>query len=49
MGLAFSQNGRVDRQTKVPLPGTETEEGCCRAPGMRYLMPEERQAWASHR
>ena len=49
LGLAFSQNGLVDRESKVPLLGTETEEGCYRALGMDYLTPEERQRWASVR
>ena len=47
MGLAFSQNGLVRLETKIPLPGTETDEGCYAALRMAYLTPEERQRWAT--
>jgi DNA polymerase/3'-5' exonuclease PolX len=49
MGLAFSQNGLFDRETKQALPGTETEEGCYAALRMPYLTPNERQKWAHRR
>jgi hypothetical protein len=39
MGLAFSENALADRETKQPLPGTETERGCYEALRMTYLEP----------